>query len=251
MIPVSVVIVTKDEETNIEDALRSAAGAQEIVVVDSFSSDSTVGICRRYTDKVFQHTWTGYARQKQMAVDHAQGPWVLILDADERITPELRDEIARALQNADCEGFSMPRRNYFLGRWIQHSGWWPDRTLRLFKKDSGGIEDRDVHERVVVNGRVGQLNAPLEHYSYRNISDYIRKMEVYSTLAAQEIRKKGRPGIFSLLLRPFFTFFKMYVLRLGFLDGVHGLVLAVLYGYYTFLKYAKAWEQHENTGNQV
>jgi len=251
VIPVSVVIVTKDEETNIEDALRSAAGAQEIVVVDSFSSDRTVEICRRYTDKVFQHAWPGYARQKQIGVDYAQGPWVLILDADERITPELRDEMARTLQNTDYDGFSMPRRNYFLGRWIKHSGWWPDRTLRLFKKDRGGLEDRDVHEKVVVNGRVGQLAAPLEHYSYRNVSDYIRKMEVYSTLAAQEIRKKGRPGVFSLFVRPFFTFFKMYVLRRGFLDGVHGLVLAVLYGYYTFLKYARAWEQHEKTGNQV
>jgi glycosyltransferase involved in cell wall biosynthesis len=251
MIPVSVVIVTKDEEANIEDALRSAAGAQEIVVVDAFSSDRTVEICRRYTDKVFQHAWDGYARQKQRAVDHAQGPWVLVLDADERISPELRDEMTLALQHTDYDGFSLPRRNYFLGRWIQHSGWWPDRTLRLFKKDRGGLEDREVHEKVVVNGRVGRLTAPLEHYSYRTISDYIRKMEVYSTLAAQEIRKNARPGIFSLLLRPLFTFFKMYVLRLGFLDGVHGLVLAALYGYYTFLKYARAWEQHENTGNQV
>lgn len=243
MIPVSVVIVTKDEEANIEDALRSAADAREIVVVDAFSTDRTVEICRKYTDRVFQNAWPGYARQKQLAVDHAQGPWVLILDADERITPELREEMARALQNTDFDGFSMPRRNYFLGRWIRHSGWWPDRTLRLFRKDRGRLEDRDVHEKVVVSGRVGQLHAPLEHYTYRSISDYIRKMEVYSSLAAKEIRKKGRPGISSLIVRPFFTFLKMYVIRLGFLDGLHGLVLAILYGYYTFLKYAKAWEE--------
>jgi len=251
VIPISVVIVTKNEEANIEDALRSAAGAQEIVVVDSFSADRTVEICRRYTDRIFQHAWPGYARQKQLAVDHAQGPWVLILDADERITPELRDEIARAMQDTDYDGYSLPRRNYFLGRWIKHSGWWPDRTLRLFRKDRGGLEDREVHEKVIVRGRVGQLHAPLEHYTYRTISDYVRKMEVYSSLAAKEIRKRGRPGIFSLIAKPFFTFFKMYVLRLGFLDGVHGLVLAVLYGYYTFLKYARAWEQHEKKGNEV
>jgi len=251
VIPVSVVIVTKDEETNIEDALRSAAGAQEIVVVDSFSADRTVEICRRYTDRIFQHAWLGYARQKQLAVDHAQGPWVLILDADERITPELRDEIARAMQDTDYDGFSLPRRNYFLGRWIKHSGWWPDRTLRLFRKDRGELEDREVHEKVIVRGRVGQLNAPLEHYTYRTISDYVRKMEAYSSLAAKEIRKRGRPGIFALVAKPFFTFFKMYLLRRGFLDGTHGLVLAVLYGYYTFLKYARAWEQQEKTGNEV
>ena len=251
MIPVSVVIVTKDEEKNIEDALRSAADAQEIVIVDSFSTDRTVEICRRYTDRVFQHAWSGYARQKQLAVDHAQGPWVLILDADERITPELREEITRAIQDTGYDGFSMPRRNYFLGKWIKHSGWWPDSTLRLFRKERGGLEDREVHEKVVVNGRVGQLNAPLEHYTYRTISEYVRKMEVYSSLAAKEIRKKGRPGIMSLIAKPFFTFFKMYVLRLGFLDGVHGLVLGVLYGYYTFLKYAKTWEQNEKQGNQV
>ena len=251
MIPVSVVIIAKNEEGNIEDALRSAGGFKEIIVVDSFSTDRTIEICRRYTDRVFQHAWPGYARQKQLAVDHAQGPWVLILDADERITPDLREEIARVMQNTAYDGFSMPRRNYFLGRWIKHGGWWPDCTLRLFRKDRGGLEDREVHEKVVVNGRVGQLHAPLEHYSYRNISDYICKMEVYSRLAAQEIRKKGRPGIFSLLIRPFFTFFKMYALRLGFLDGLHGLVLAVLYGHYTFLKYARAWEGHEKKGNQV
>ena len=251
MIPVSVVMVTKDEERNIEDALRSAAGAQEIVVVDSFSADGTVEICRRYTDRIFQHEWLGYARQKQLAVDHAQGPWVLILDADERLTPELRDEIARAVQGTDYDGFFLPRRNYFLGRWIKHSGWWPDSTLRLFRKDRGGLEDREVHEKVVVRGRVGQLNAPLEHHTYRTISDYVRKMDVYASLAAKEMRKRGRPGIFSLLARPFFTFFRMYVLRGGFLDGMHGLVLAVLYGYYTFLKYARAWEQHEKRGNQV
>ena len=244
MIPVSVVIVTRDEEMNIEDALRSAAGAQEIVVVDSFSKDRTVEICRQYTGKVYQHEWRGYAGQKQLAVDLAQGPWVLILDADERITPELRDEITRVVKNTDCDGFSMPRRNYFLGRWIRHSGWWPDRTLRLFRKDRGGLEDREVHEKVVVSGKVGQLDAPLEHYTYRTISDYVRKMEVYSSLAAAQIRKQRRPGAFSLLVKPLFTFFKMYVLRRGFLDGMHGLMLAWLYSYYTFLKYAKAWERN-------
>jgi glycosyltransferase involved in cell wall biosynthesis len=250
LIPVSVVIVTKDEEENIEDALKSAADAREIIVVDSFSTDRTVEICRRYTDRVYQQEWLGYARQKQKAVDYAAGPWVLILDADERLTPELREEIlsvvspaAASLTAHGCDGYLIPRKNFFLGRWIRHSGWWPDMTLRLFRKDRGSLEDREVHEKVVVNGPVGALHNPIEHYTYRTVSDYVRKMQTYSTLAAREIRKKGRPGIASLLLKPCFTFFKMYVLRLGFLDGMHGIVLAALYGYYTFLKYAKAWEQ--------
>jgi glycosyltransferase involved in cell wall biosynthesis len=243
MIPVSVVMVTRDEEMNIEDALRSAADAREIVVVDSFSTDRTVEICRQYTDRIYPHEWRGYARQKQLAVDLAQGPWVLILDADERITPELRDEIARILTDTDYDGFTMPRKNYFLGKWIRHSGWWPDRTLRLFRKDRGRLEDREVHEKVVVSGKVGQLDAPLEHHTYRTISDYLRKMEIYSSLAAAQIGKKGRPGALSMVIKPLFTFFRMYLLRRGFLDGMHGLLLAWLYSYYTFLKYAKAWEQ--------
>jgi glycosyltransferase involved in cell wall biosynthesis len=245
-----VVIVTHNEENNIEDALRSAVDFEEIVVVDSFSTDRTVEICKKYTDRIYQHEWPGYAKQKQKAVDYAQGTWVLILDADERVTPELRKEISEkitshssSLSSLPCDGFYIQRKNFFLGRWIRHSGWWPDSILRLFKKGKGILEDREVHEKVVVNGIVENLKGCLEHYTYRTISDYIRKMEIYSTLAAREIRKKaGRPGLASLLCKPGFTFFKMYILRLGFLDGMHGMLLAVLYGYYTFLKYAKAWE---------
>ena len=157
MFPVSVVIVTKNEEINIEDALRSVADAQDIIVVDSFSTDRTVEICRTYTDKVFQHEWEGFAKQKQRAVDYAEGPWVLILDADERVTPELKSELVDAISGSDCSGFYMPRENYFIGKRIRYSGWWPDYTLRLFLKDSGCFELREVHEKVVVEGKTGYL----------------------------------------------------------------------------------------------
>ena len=244
MLPVSVVIVTKDEERNIKDALESAAGADEIVIVDSFSSDRTIEICKSYTDRIFQSPWEGYARQKQKAVDYAKGPWVLILDADERLTPELRDEITGVLSKPGPKGFYLPRKNFFLGRWIKHSGWWPDHTLRLFRKDKAFIEDREVHEKVVLEGNAGHLRNPLLHYTYRTISDFLRKMENYSALAAKEIRKNsGSPGLFSITVKPVFTFMKMFFLRLGFLDGTHGLILAVLYSYYTFLKYVRAWEK--------
>ncbi len=240
----TVTIITYNEEENIMACLESVKWVDEIVVVDSFSSDRTVEICRDYTDKIFQHQWQGYAKQKQMAVDYAKGPWVLILDADERLTPELKNEIIGTLSKTDYDGFYISRKNFFLEKWIRHSGWWPDHTLRLFRKGRVFLEDREVHEKVVVEGRVGYLKNPLEHYTYRTISDFVKKMENYSTLAAREIkRKSGRSGLFSITLRPVFTFIKMFFLRVGFLDGMHGLVLSMLYCYYTFLKYAKTWEK--------
>lgn len=243
MFPVSVVIITKDEEQNIEDALKSVSDAQEIIVVDAFSADKTVEICRKYTDKVYQLEWQGFARQKQTAVDYAKGQWVLVLDADERVTPELKSEIVQAISNTDSSGFYIPRENYFIGKWIKHGGWWPDHTLRLFRKDKGRFEIREVHEKVVVDGKTSHLKNPLKHFTYRSMSDFIARAENYSTLAARELKKKGRcAGVFSLTVKPLATFLKMYFLRLGFLDGTRGLILAVLYGYYTFLKYAKTWE---------
>ncbi len=242
-IPVSVAMVTHNEEANIAAALESVKDFEEIVVIDAFSDDRTVEICRQYMARVICHEWQGYARQKQMAVDQARGNWVLILDADERVTPGLKVEIIRIIQDDQgFSGFYIPRKNFFLGKWIRHSGWWPDNTLRLFKKDSGYIEPRKVHEKVVIEGRAGYLKGHLEHYTYRSIRSYMEKMENYSTLAANEMAEKGTPSRMSMVINPVFTFVKMYFLRRGFLDGWHGFVLAAGYGFYTFLKYAKAWE---------
>ena len=243
IIPVSVAVITKNEEENIEDALKSVKDFEDIVVVDSFSEDRTVEICKKYTYRVYQHEWQGYARQKQMAVDYAEKPWVLILDADERVTPELKSEIMEETKNTSFSGFYIPRKNFFLDKWIRHGGWWPDYTLRLFLKDMAFIEDRKVHEKVVVKGKVGYLKNPLEHYTYRTVSDYIKKMDRYSTLSAEELREKGvNPGMITMLAHPLSTFLKMFFLRGGFMDGIHGLILAILYSYYTFLKYLKLWE---------
>lgn len=242
MIPVSIVIVTKNEEANIEAALDSVKEAAEIVVIDSFSSDRTVEICRKYTDKVLQKEWEGYAKQKQSAVDLATCPWVFILDADERFTPELKAEVINAIKEGSHDGFYAPRKNFFMYRWIRHGGWWPDYTLRLFRKNSGYVEDREVHEKVVVKGSTAYLKNPLVHYTYNSVSDYLKRMDIYSTLAAKELKKDGVvPNALDFLLRPLVTFIKMFFLRFGFLDGRYGLVLAVLYSYYTFLKYAKTW----------
>ncbi len=239
-------MVTKNEEINIEDALKSVSDAQEIIVVDSFSTDKTVEICRKYTEKVYQQEWQGFSRQKQTAVDYSAGPWVFILDADERVTPELKSEIIKNIEENSHDGYYVPRENYFIGKWIKHSGWWPDNTLRLFKKDKGHLEPREVHEKVVIEGTSGYLENPLKHYTYRSVSDFVERMERYSTLAAKEIRKKsGRAGLTALTVRPAATFLKMYVLRRGFIDGIRGLMLAILYSFYTFLKYAKTWENEE------
>jgi glycosyltransferase involved in cell wall biosynthesis len=242
-VPISVAIVTQNEEKNIGEALESVRGFEDIVVVDSFSDDRTVEISRNYTDRVFQHEWSGYADQKQRAVNYARKEWVLILDADERVTVALRAEMARKIGDKDFSGFYLPRRNFFLGAWIRHSGWWPDHTLCLFRKDVSYVEPRAVHEKVVVRGRVGYMKEPLDHYSYRTLSDYFGKMDVYTSLAARELCGR-RPFTLlrSMVTNPPIVFLKMFVLRQGFLDGTRGFLLAVLYGFYTFLKYAKAWE---------
>jgi len=241
-IPLSVVIITKDEEKNIGDALESVKDFEDIVVVDSFSKDRTVEICRKYTERVFQHEWQGYARQKQTAVDYARKQWVLILDSDERITSSLRSEIIAAIGNSTHNGFYVPRKNFFLGKWIKHSGWWPDYALRLFKKDVSYVEPREVHEKVIVSGSTGYMKEPLEHYTYRTLSDYMKKMEIYSTLAAKELCNRKNVSPISMLINPVLVFIKMFFLRQGFRDGKRGFLLAVLYTFQNFLKYAKAWE---------
>ncbi len=244
MLPVSVAIVTKNEEGNIRDALQSIGNKAEIVIVDAYSTDRTKEICEEFTDKIFQREWQGYARQKQTAIELAANPWVFILDSDERFTELLWEEIAAIVHSSQIfSGYYVSRKNYFLGKWIRHSGWWPDYTLRLFKKDEALMETRKVHEKVVVRGKVGYLQNYIEHYSYRTVSDYIKKMETYSSLAAEELRDNGtKAGLSKMIINPLFTFMKMFFFRLGFLDGRHGFMLSVLYSHYTFLKYLKLWE---------
>ncbi|WP_353683843.1 glycosyltransferase family 2 protein [Thermodesulfovibrio sp. 3907-1M] len=244
-IPVSVAIITKNEEKNIRDALESVKDFEEIVVVDSFSEDRTVQICREYTEKIFQREWMGFSNQKQLAIDKTTLAWVLVLDADERVTESLKKEIMEKIKE-DNDGYFIPRKNFFLGKWIRHSGWWPDYTLRLFKKDKGKIQKREVHEKILVGGKTGYLKEPLLHYTYYSIDDFVRKMKSYACLAAEEIVKSNPSQykiIFRMIFSPLFTFFKMYILRAGFLDGLRGLILAVLYSFYSFLKYARAWEK--------
>lgn len=248
----SVTVITFNEEVNIRAALDSVHWADEVVVVDSFSTDRTAEICLEYTPHVHRRPWQGYVRQKNLAADLASNDWIFNLDADERVTPELRLELQGLLRHGPpCAGYYVARRNYFLGRWIRQAGWYPDYILRLYHKGKGRYGDREVHETVDVRGRVETLRHPLEHYTYRSVEEYLCRMDRYSTLAARELEKKGKPPRwYDCILRPFWTFWKMYGFRGGYREGKYGFVLSGLYAFYAFAKYAKYWEQSRSCRNE-
>ena len=242
---ISALIITKDEERNIADCLASLPFADEIIVVDSGSTDRTEEICRSDPRvRWFLEPWKGFGPQKNSALDKSEAEWVFSIDADERASPELAREIASLdLAASGTKGYRVPRRSYFGDRWVRHGGWYPDYTIRLWRREAGRFVDRSVHEVVRVGGRTGILRGDLIHRTYRDTEDFLARMNRYSTLGAAELRKEGvRCTGFDLLLRPPFTFFKMYVLRRGFRDGALGFRLAVLYAMYTFAKYAKLGE---------
>jgi glycosyltransferase involved in cell wall biosynthesis len=241
----SVVVVTRNEEERLRACLEAVVWADEIVVVDAESEDKTVAIAQEFTDRVVVRPWPGYAAQKNTALDLATGDWVLSLDADEVVSPELRAEIARVLaSDGPADGYAVPRRNIFCGRWVRHGGLYPDRQLRLFRRGRGRFEARAVHESVRVDGRVESVAGHLEHRSYRDVSDFLLRADRYSTLAAEEAVAQGqRAGVSALVLRPLGRFLAMYVVQGGFLDGWRGFLLATLYAYYVLIRSAKIWER--------
>jgi glycosyltransferase involved in cell wall biosynthesis len=244
-VKISAIVITFNEEKNIGACLASISFADEIVVVDSGSTDRTEEICREDPRVRWNsEEWKGFGRQKNSALDKANGPWIFSIDADERVTPDLAGEIARIDPDASPHcGYRVPRKSFFGGEWVRHCGWYPDETVRLFRKEGCRFEEREVHEAVRCDGPVGRLKGTLLHYTYRDTSDYVTRMNRYSSLAALELRKEGRraSGV-DLAIHPLFAFFKTYVLKRGFLDGMLGLKVSVLYSFYTFYKYVKAWE---------
>ena len=242
---ISAVIITFNEEKRLEPALKSLAGlVSEIVVVDSFSTDSTVKLAKKYTNKVFQRKWTDYTDQKNYANTRTSFPWILSLDADERISPELREEIIEIKkEEPECSGFSIPRQVYYLGRWIRHSGWYPDRKLRLFRKDRARWEGEYVHERLVIEGKIQKLSGSIHHFTYRNISEHLDRINKFSELGAQKLYANGKKCRWHhLVFVPFFRFVKSFFWRAGFLDGYPGFIVSVLNSYSIFLRYAKLRE---------
>ena len=246
---ISAVIITLNEEANIEDCLKSVSWAREIVVVDAESTDRTREIALGFTREVHEKKWEGYSEAKRFAVSRAGSEWVLSLDADERVTPGLRREIESLPPRAGVDGYMVPIAPFFLGRWIKHCGWYPGLKLRLFRKDAASITEKRLHEGIRVQGEVGRLENPLLHYAYPTVRSYFEKFTRYTDIAAAELRDNGvRAGLFDLVARPFYSFIKMYLFKLGFLDGVEGFILCIFSAFYVFVKYAKLRELHRQSG---
>jgi glycosyltransferase involved in cell wall biosynthesis len=245
MAKLTVITIALNEEMNIAPCLESVRWADEIIVLDSGSTDRTVEIARRYTSQVLSIQWPGYGAARNIGMSRASGDWILWLDADERVTPELAEEIRQILVSGDgrLSGYLVARRAYFLGRWIKHCGWYPSRVVRLFRKDRGRFSETRVHERLELDGEVGKTRSDILHYTDPDLHHYLSKFNRYTSLGAEDLHAAGRQfHVVDLVFRPAFQFFKMYVFRLGFLDGVEGFVLCILSSTYVFTKYAKLRE---------
>lgn len=246
-VQLSVVLITKNEEDNLARTLASVTElADEIVLLDSGSTDRTLEIARGFGAKIkiFEEEWLGFARQKNSAIAKAQGEWILSLDADEEVSSLLRQQIVEAVQKPGPVAYRMPRKNFFLGRWIRRGGFYPDRKLRLVRRELARFEDRIVHEDMQVIGETGVLDGPLLHYAYPTLRSYIAHMNHYSSLGAEMAFAGGKRSfsVFNIVLRPGATFLYNYFLRLGFLDGREGLLLHLYHAMYVSWKYAKIWE---------
>lgn len=242
----SVIIITKNEAGQLGEALDSVAWADEIIVVDSESTDETVAIARRATDRVIVRAWPGYAAQKNYAASVASHDWILSLDADERVTPELAREIQElmAREMPDARGYRMPRVTFAFGRWLRTTDWYPDRQLRLYDRRHGRWnESRRVHESVTLDGPVALLRGELRHLGYRGLAHHVGTINRYTTLAAEDMAAQGRhASVLDLLVQAPFAFLRNYVLRGGIRDGSVGLVVSLMNAYYVLLKHAKLWE---------
>jgi glycosyltransferase involved in cell wall biosynthesis len=237
----SVVIITKNEEAGIRHCLESVKWVDEIVVLDSGSTDATVRICREYTQHVHETDWPGFGPQKNRALTLATGDWVLSLDADEWVTPDLREEVLNVISRPEgVVAFRIPRLSSFCGRFMRHSGWWPDYVTRLFRRGAARFSDDVVHERVIAEGKTGTLRQPIMHETFVDLDELLQKMNNYSSLAARGMRDGGRKaGLAGAVLRGLWAFIRTYFLRGGFLDGREGFMLAVATAEGTYYRYAK------------
>jgi glycosyltransferase involved in cell wall biosynthesis len=242
--PVSAYTLTFNEARQLRAVLESVKWADEILVVDSFSTDGTVEIAREYNARVLSKEFCGFGRLRNLALDAAKHDWIFSIDADERCTPELALEIRRELAGPGFEAYQVPRKSHFLGRWIRHCGWYPDyRQPQLFDRTRMRYREDLVHEGYELDGRLGRLKEHVLQYPWDTVDIATAKLQRYSTLMAQRYADAGRrASLPKMLLHPPAMFLKVFVAQQGFRDGPHGMVLSVLYAYYTFLKYAKLWE---------
>jgi len=240
----SVIIITKNEQDNIEDCLESVKWADEIIVVDSGSTDKTEEICRKYTNKFYVKDWPGFGIQKQRALDLATHEWVLSIDADERVTSELRNEIISVFNsNLNTDGYLIPRLSNYLGKDIRHAGWYPDYTLRLVRRQKSHFTKDIVHEKMVVDGTIQKLTNHFLHYPYKDIEHHFQKLNDYSTLSANKMHREGRKVSWILIvLKTLLAFIRSYILKLGILDGWPGLAVSVSTSLSVYMKYVKLKE---------
>ncbi len=240
---ISVTIICKNEEENIRKCLESIKWVDEIIVVDSFSDDKTVEIAKEYTNKVFQRKWEGYAKQREYALSKTTNKWIFPLDADERCSEELKNEIISVINsNNRISGYRIPRKSFFLGKWIKFCGWYPGYQTRLFKRESVTVSNRLVHEGYIVNGEIGFLRNDILHFTVNSISDYFSRINNYSSLQAIEKANKKKIGFYDIFLRPIAAFLQTFFLKKGFLDGIYGLMVTNFDVITNLLTYMKAWE---------
>lgn len=236
----SVILITKNESANIRNCIQSVSWADEIIVVDSGSTDDTVAIARQMGARVYEHDWPGFGPQKNRALDYASKEWVFSIDADERVTPELRAEIQSAMSAGNKDSFEIPRLSSFCGRYIHHSGWRPDYVTRLFKRGMGRFTDDLVHERVIATGSTGRLRQSILHESFRDTEQLLAKINQYSTASALMLRNKNRTSTLKkAVAHALWAFLRTYILRAGFLDGREGFMLAVSSAEGTYYRYVK------------
>jgi glycosyltransferase involved in cell wall biosynthesis len=252
-LPISLVVITLNEERNLARCLGSCSFADEVIVVDSFSSDQTVEVAKKLGAKVIQQKWLGYGAQKNFANSHAKNDWILSLDADEALSPELATEIQNhaAKLNPKC-AYRMPRLSFYLGRWIRHGGWYPDWQIRLFHKQHSSWDQNAIHEKLQAE-QIVNLQNNLLHFVFKDKSHQVLANDRYSTLQAKKLfEQKVSFRMFKLIFKPIGKFIECYFLKLGFLDGMPGFLIAVSAGYSMFLKWSKLWElEQKNPSKQI
>ncbi len=246
---ISFCVITYNEEKNIKELIENIKDiADEIVVVDRFSQDNTCEVAKSLGAVVYRREWVDYTTQKNRALEFAKNEWVFFMDADERVSEELKSEIRKLKKSeTECDGFLIKRKANYLGKWINHSGWYPDKRIRLFKKTKGKFYGKYVHEGLDFSGRLCELNGDVYHYAYKTIVEHVDKTKKYAMLSAKRmVEEKKTFSVIKLLFSPFFRFIRHYFLRFGFLDGTRGFLIAFLSAYYVFLKYSFLWEMKKD-----
>ncbi|MGB9911240.1 MAG: glycosyltransferase family 2 protein [Microgenomates group bacterium] len=239
------VILTKNEEKNLGECLDNLSWVKEIIVVDDFSTDETVKIAKKFSARVYQRRLDNFSSQRNWALNKVKTKWVLMIDADERVTPEFRKEVEKVIKEDKYDGFRFPRKNIIFGKWIKHTGWYPDWQLHLFKTKKGKYQGK-VHEQLILEGKVGEINVPLVHYNYHSISQYLQKLDRYTTLTAEILREKNYKFEYQdLIIKPAEEFFRRFFVEKGWKDGIHGLALCLLQAFSELVVYLKIWEKEK------